>query len=344
MNTRSAKPWLSLPLVLTAALLTLQAQPVTLQYNPADGTIFNIVETVTRTTELSGSDSVTDVRERTSVVTAAPVPDTSGQVTTPDSNTQTTTPDSPVQSVPDSTAFSNKVGIESQSLTRNGETIASPMHAALSGLELTYHLDANGKLLEIAGYDELSKSVASNLPDKLSETLLKLVNHDTLLYQDKASYEEVYGPFTDGSVTPVVNAVSAAIHALPYEGSVVLYAVSTIAVASDGKINVTRTFNTDAAALATQFDGLEEATISAATGTLVSTLPSTYTSASVTGSEQVVVAATGALVESRTFSLASEWTLQAPAGTTAPTHRVEDTREFTATVVPVSGDSSSAQP
>ena len=332
MKQRSFKQLLSLPLALTATLLTLQAQSVELQYAPTDGAVFNVVETVTRVTTPNEADPVTDVRQRESIVTIA-------AATVPDSDTSTTTPESTAETVPDSTAFSNNVLINSQSLTRNGDIVASPMHAALSGLVLTYHLDAKGKLLEIAGYEKLGDAVAAALPDKLAGTLLKLVNPDTLLHQDNANYDEVYGPFTTGSITPVANAVSATIQALPYEGSVVLYTVETIeSLATEGKVRVSRTFNTDAAALATQFDGLEEATILATQGTLTATLPTTYASASVSGSETALVQVSGALVESRTYELDSEWTLQAPAGTTPATHRVKDTKQFTVTAVPVSAD------
>ena len=188
--------------------------------------------------------------------------------------------------------------------------------------------------------------MAAKLPDKLAATLLKLVNHDTLRHQDRASYEEVHGPFTGGSVTPVSNEVSAASHALPSEGSVVLYAVSAIeAVADEDKIRLTRTFNSDAAALAMQFDGLEEATILEAKGMLASALPETYASASVSGSEEVLVQTGGALVESRTLELVAEWTLQAPEGTTPEVHKVEETRQFTASAVEMPADTTmAAQP
>ena len=341
MNRRSFERWLSLPCLWAVALLTVQAQPVELEYAPEDGAVFNVVETVTRVTTPPGDDpvTVTDVRQRESVVTVA-------AVAVPDPDTVMTTPGLTVDVVPDSTAFSNKVMIESQSLTRNGEVVASPLHAVLGGLEVTYHVDAQGNLLEIAGYDGVRDAMTAKLPGKLAATLLKLVNHDTLRHQDRASYEEVHGPFTEGSVTPVVNEVSAASHALPSEGSVVLFAVTTIASDPDeGKVTLTRTFNSDAAALAMQFDGLEEATILEAQGMLASMLPETYASASVSGSETVVVQTSGALVESRTLTLVAEWTLQAPEGTTPDTHKVEETKQFMATAVEVPPDSTMvAQP
>lgn len=342
MNRRSFKQWLSLPCLWSAALLTVQAQSVELQYSPEDGAVFNVVETVTRVVTPPGDDpdEVTDVRERKSVVTVA-------AVAVADPDTVITTPGLTVDVIPDSTAFSNKVTIESQSLTRNGEVVASPLHAVLSGLELTYHLDDQGNLLEIAGYDGVRDAMTAKLPDKLAATLLKLVNHDTLRHQDRASYEEVHGPFTEGSVTPVVNEVSAASHALPSEGSVVLFAVTKITSddPDEGKVTLTRTFNSDAAALAMQIDDLDEATILEAQGMLSSMLPETYASASVSGSETVVVQTSGALVESRTLTLVAEWTLQAPEGTTPDTHKVEERKDFMATAVEMPPDSTMvAQP
>ena len=334
MNRRSFKQWLSLPCLWSVALLTVQAQSVELGYSPQDGAVFNVVETVTRTTTPPGDDAVPvrDERKRESVVTVA-------AVAVPDPDTVITTPGLTVDVIPDSTAFSNKVTIESQSLTRNGAVVASPLHAVLGGLELTYHVDAQGNLLEIAGYEGVRDAMTAKLPDKLAATLLKLVNPETLRHQDRASYEEVYGPFTEGSVTPVDNEVSAASHALPSEGSVVLFAVTEITSDPDeGTITLERKFNSDAAALAMEIDDLDEATILEAQGMLASTLPETYASASVSGSETVVVQTSGALVESRTLTLVAEWTLQAPEGTTPDTHKVEETKHFMATAVEMPPD------
>lgn len=328
MNRKPIQQGLSLTFLLTAALLTLQAQAVDLQYAPQDGAMFDVVEASTHVTTVGEADPVTDVRQRTSLVTVAAV-----SAANPD--TVITTPGLTVEVVPDSTAYSNQVTIVSQSLTRNGDAIVSPVHAALGGLELTYHLDSDGKLLAIAGYDGLGDAIAASLPDKLASTLVKLVNSDTLRFQDRASYEEVYGPFTEGSVTPVVNAVSAASQALPHGGSVPLYTVSTIETVDEDKIRVSRVFNSDAAALAGEFDGLDEDAILATRGTLEQMLPETYESASVSGSETVLVQVNGALVESRNFSLTSEWTLEASAGETAVTHKIAEEREFTATGVAV---------
>ena len=311
MNRRSFKQWLFLPCLLTGALLTAQTPPqdVTLSYAPSDGAAFDVVETLTHVTSGTGEDTVTDVRRRESVVRVAAATER------------------------EATAFSNTVTIRSQSLTRNDSDIASPLHAALGGLELTYHLGTNGNLLEIEGYERLGDAMAAKLPDGLAATLLKLVNHETLRHQDRASYEEIYGPFTQGSITPIVNQVSAASHALPREGSVVLYAVLTIAVRQDEKIELTRVFDSDAAALATGIEGLDQATIEAAAGTLVPMLPQTYASARVSGRESVLVQPSGALVESRSFNLSAEWTLQADEGADPPTFRVSDTKSFTATAV-----------
>ena len=313
MNRKPIRQGLCLAFLLTAALLTLQAQSVDLKYAPEDGAMFDVVETSTHVTTEGEADPVTDVRQRTSRVTVAAVSEENSD-----------------------TAYSNDVTIVSQSLTRDDAAIVSPVHAALAGLELTYDLDANGKLLAIAGYDGLGAAIAASLPDKLANTLVKLVNSDALRHQDTASYKEIYGPFTEGSVTPVANEISAAGQSLPEEGSVPLYAVSTIETVGEDKIRVSRVFNSDAAALAGQFEGVDEASILAKKGTLEQTLPETYESASVSGSEQVLVQVSGALVESRTFSLTSEWTLKASDGNEAVTHKIVETRQFTATPVAAS--------
>ena len=328
MNRKPIQQWLSLAFLLTAPLLALQAQSVDLQYAPEDGAMFDVVETSTRVTTVGGADPVTDVRQRMSRVTVA-------AVAVPDPDTVTTTPGLTVDVVPDSTAYSNQVTIASQSLTRDDNVIVSPVHAALGGLELTYHLDAKGKLLQIEGYEGLGAAMAAKLPDKLASTLVKLVNSNTLLQQDTASYQEVYGPFTGGSVTPVANEVSAASHALAGGGSVPLYTVTTIETDAEDKIRVSRAFNSDAAALAQQFDGLDEAAILATKGTLEEMLPETYASATVSGSEEALVQVNGVLVESRTFSLTTEWTLQAAVGETPVTHQIADERKFTTTPVAV---------
>lgn len=328
MNRKSTKKWLSLSFLLTAALLTLEAQSVNLQYAPQDGAMFDVVETVTHITTASGAAPVTDVRQRKSLVTVA-------AVSAPNPDAVTATPGLTIEMVPDSKAFSNLVTIISQSLTRNGDVIVSPVDVALGGLEFTYHLDADGKLLAIAGYERLGEAMAASLPDQLASTVVKLVNSDTLLYQDRVKYDEVYGPFTKGSVTPVVNSVSAASQALPRGGSVPLYAVSTVETVDDDEIRVSRVFNSDVAALATQFDGLDEDAILTTKGTLAPMLPETYASASVSGSEVVVVQVNGVLVESRIFSLTSEWTLQASAGKMPVTHKITEVREFTTTPVVV---------
>lgn len=323
MNRRYFKHWLFLPFLLTGALLTAQTPPVvvTLSYAPGAGAAFDVVEIQTRETG-TGAQRVTDVRRRESVMRVAAATER------------------------ESTAFSNTVTIVSQSLTRNGQVIASPLHAALGGLELTYHLGTNGNLLEIEGYEGLGDAMAGKLPDGLAATLQKLVSQDTLRHQDRTSYEEVYGPFTAGSITPVANQVSAASHALPNEGSVVLYSVLTIAVRSDDdKIELTRIFDSDAAALAMRIEGLEEATITAAAGTLVSMLPSTYASARVSGREIVLVQPSGSvLVESRSFDLSSEWTLRAAEGTDPPTFRVSDSKMFTVTPVEPPDSATTTQP
>ena len=324
MNRKPVRKWIFLAPVLTAALLTLQAQSVDLQYAPEDGASFEVVETVTHSQSHAGGQPVTDVRQRRSLVTVAAVP-------VPMPGEEVATADAPDEAVPDGTAFSNRVTIVSQRLTRNEDAIISPVHAALAGLELAYHLDANGKLLAIAGYEGFDAAMAARLPDKFASTLARLVDPGALRHRDEASYREVYGPFTEGSITPVASALSTTNQALPAGGSLPLFAVSGIEAASEGMIVVRRAFSSDAVALAAQFEGVDAAAILATQGEIAAMLPESCTSASISGSEEVRVQVSGALVEFRSHSLSYAWTDKAPAGQVPVTHQVTEKREFAAT-------------
>ena len=132
--------------------------------------------------------------------------------------------------------------------------------------------------------------MSAKLPDKLASTLLKLLSYDSLRSKDRNSYNEVHGEYAGASVELVTNQPSLASHALPYEGSVPLYAVSTIERTDDNTmIRVTRTYNSDAAALAEQFESIAEADLVALTGTPMSVLPGNCESATVSRTEETLV-------------------------------------------------------
>ncbi len=306
MNSRFVKRWLFLPCLLAGMLPKLQAQPIQLRYALSDGATFDVTEKVTRVTAAFGEDPVTDVAERISRLTVK-------------------------QS---ETGYANAVTIVSQTLTRNGNPVVSPIHAAMAGLPLTYTLDRDGRMVGIAGYDQLKDAMAEKLPDKLASTLLKLVSYDSLHSKDRNSYNEVYGEYAGASIEPVTDEASVKRHSLPYDGSVPLYAVSTVERADDNAaIRVKRTFNSDAATLAAQFEAITEEGLTALKGTLMPVLPENHESAAVSGTEETLVRINGPLVTSRTVNLEYSFTLTPPDGSQPIPFAVAVIKEFTA--VPV---------
>lgn len=304
MNRIFVTRWLNMPSLLAGALLTLQADPIALQYSPSPDAAFDIRERVTRVTTASGEDPVTDVRERNSRLVIA---------------------------TPSDTSYANTVTIVSQTLMRNGNPIVSPVYAAMAGLTLTYELDLDGRLVEITGYEQLKDAMSAKLPEKLAGTLLKLLNYDSLRSKDRSSYNEVHDQYAGASIELVTDRASVASHALPYDGSVPLYAASTIEYTDDSTmIRVTRTYNSDAAALAAQFETITEEDLTTLRGTLMQVLPENYESASVSGTEETLVHISGPLVHSRTVNLAYSFTLTPPAGAEPIPFAVTVTEEIAA--------------
>ena len=93
-------------------------------------------------------------------------------------------------------------------------------------------------------------------------------------------------------------------------------------------IRVTRTYNSDAAALAEQFESIAEADLVALTGTPMSVLPENCESATVSRTEEALVHINGPLVSSRTVSLDYSFTLTPQAGDSPTSLSVSDTKEF----------------
>ena len=259
--------------LLTAGSLALQAQTVQIQYAPPPGTPIGVQETVTRVTTEAGGAPVTDVRVRQ----GAMIP------------------------VPMETGYANGFLVASSTLSRNGNAIVSPVLASMTGLTLSYVTDPAGRLVDIRGYEQLSAAMSQLLPEKLATTLSSLLSVDLLKQRDMAAYNEVHGPYAGGSIQLGAEQISVAAHELPHGGTLPLFAVTSAGPGDDGTtVQIGRTFNSDANALAAQF---ESVTAEALTGlTAAMTFPDLqeqYASATVSGSEQVVVQVNGALVSLR---------------------------------------------
>ncbi len=279
---------------------------VKIEYAPEDGAIYDIIDRVTRVTVSGSSDPVTDVRERTSQLVIGQAED----------------------------GFANRVTIGSQSLTRNGQPIASPVFPALAGLALVYEVDAGGALTGITGYEAIGESMAAIFPAKLASTLDSLLSHEALAQRDAERYGEIHGPYAGAPVLKLVeNEASAAVRSLPSGGSLPVYTLTTVSQ-SEGTVTVRNAYSSDAMMLAGEMEGITEESLTALAAGLTADLPPAYASAMITGSEVTVIDVAGALVTARTVLMLYQHTLRqapgTPAGVAAVTNSLEVTSEFQA--------------
>ena len=280
---------------------------VEVEYAPEDGAVYDITDRTTRVSTVGDADAVTDVRERVSELVIAEDEDE------------------------DEDGYMNRMTIASESLSRNGNAIPSPLFPALAELQLVYEVASDGSLTAITGHEGLTAAIASIFPDKLAGTLDALLNHDALRQQDARRYSEVHGPYIAASVTLVENEASAASQMLPSGGSMPVYTLTTITQDEDeGTLTVKRMHSSDAEALADGVATVTEDDLLALSGDLEEDLPAAHASAAVTGMEETTVEASGALVTSRTVQMQYEHTPRQPPGTDTFTNTLDVTEVYTA--------------
>ena len=289
-------------LLALAAVASLGAETVTLTYSPAEGGLFVVTETVERVTVRGESDPVTDFRERISLVRV--------------NRTEA--------------GYSNEATILAVFLTKNGHPVSSPVHAAMPNLVLTQSLGSDGNLIEIGGYDNLADAMRESLPEPLAKTMIPLVNPEALQRQDESAYRRVYGGIPGSGFEPGAPQVSGGGHALPFGGSVPLFSVDILEVPEgEGEApRLTSRFSTDAAALASEFEGIEESALRAACGAATS-LRQGVVSASVQGSRETHLDFEGLLVSDQNATYEFALTLAQNSG--APVQlAISETHSFSA--------------
>ncbi len=279
-----------------------EPSPVEVEYAPEDGAVYDITERTTRISTVGSADPVTDVRERVSELVIAEGED----------------------------GYTNGVTIVSESLSRNGNAIPSPLFPALAGLELVYEVASDGSLTAITGHEGLTAAIASIFPEKLAETLDALLNHDALRHQDAGRYGELHGPYIGASVTLVENEASVALQVLPSGGSMPVYTLTTVTQDDEGTLTVQRVHSSDAAMLAEGVETVTEDDLLALSGDLEADLPTAHASAAVGGMEETSVEASGALVTSRIVQMRYEHTPRQPPGTDSFTNSLDVTEVYSA--------------
>ncbi|MDE0125164.1 MAG: hypothetical protein OXN97_11370 [Bryobacterales bacterium] len=281
---------------------------VELAYAPEDGSMFEITETFERVTDMPGQDPITDLRTRVSRML----------VTCTDEG------------------YTNSVTVVSQSLTRNGSEVASPVNAALRNLVLTYNLSKDGTMTGIAGYGQLPEAMKGRFAAQVAATMARMLNVDALQRRDEEAYGSLYEGLIGSTVTVGEISVSAAAQPLPLGGSAAVYSVSTSEMETDGPLVLRQLFSTDPESLANEFEtvavpALQEA---ATQGMVTTMLPEDHVSAAVSGRASTVIDPAGLLVGSREVSMTFELGMGNPDDTASPNMvRITETSRFEAAKV-----------
>ena len=309
MNIHSRLRSALLPGLVVASSVALLGETVNLVYQPPEGEAFDIVERFTRVTMSGEAEPVTDVRQR----------------------------EYRIQVLRTETGFSNTATVQGLTLTRNEHQVASPVFASMQDLQLIYELGADGSLVGISGYENLPEAMSGKLPATLANTMIRFLNYDSLRHQDEAAYREVYRGLPGATLETGVLRTAARNQPLPLGGSMPLYIVEGLAQSeAEGPLVVTRRFHSDAATLAAEFEGIEEAALVAAAGEMMPMIPEGHEGATLMGSEQTVLDLAGLLVAERTENLEYTFAVKNPDPEgMAVQHSISEMREFKASPVVV---------
>ena len=90
--------------------------------------------------------------------------------------------------------------ILSNSLKRDGHTVASPMIDAMAGVELIYSIDAEGKASGIEGYDGILENLKSKFPPQLMQSFGPLFSSESLRKGDLAEWKDRVEQFAGRTV------------------------------------------------------------------------------------------------------------------------------------------------
>ena len=283
------------------------AETVELAYAPEEGSMFDVTETFTRVTTTADQDPVTDISERVSTVLVTCTDD----------------------------GFANTVMLVSQTLTRNGNRVASPVLVATENLNLTYNLSKDGELTSVTGYEMLPQKMKDKFAEQVASTLIRMLNTESLKLRDEEAYKNLYGDLIGESVTVGEVIGSAEAQPMPYGGSKTLYSVDESEKDADGTLTLTRTYNSDATALAGGFDTIESTTLeTAATDAGVTDmLPDTHASASITGEASTEISSDELLIKSQAVAMTYTLSINDPDGGEPVSVTIEDKSEYAVAAV-----------
>ena len=265
---------------------------VVLAYAPADESLSAITETFTRETSAGEQDPLVGRRERTSTLRLARVTDRTDE------------------------SYANSLTVTSHTLKRDDLDTPSPVNAGIMGLTLSYKLSLDGQSTSITGYDESPARMPERFAPKVADTLTRLLNIEALKLGGEKSHKALCEALVGKSVTVGATSVSAHAQPLPYGGSKTVYAVESSTRDMDGTLELRRTRNSGATALADALDSVAAATleVAASEAGVTDMLPENRASMRFAGTWETAVDPSGSPLASQAMTMGYSLTLNNPDG------------------------------
>lgn len=89
---------------------------------------------------------------------------------------------------------------QSISMKRDGESVDNPIVKLLSSAKITYKLDPDGNILDVAGYDAFINSIATVVPPEVFKKLAPAFNADAMKAKEIAEWNGRYGDYLGAEV------------------------------------------------------------------------------------------------------------------------------------------------
>lgn len=159
-------------------------------------------------------------------------------------------------------------------MTRNGSEIQSPMNMLLSEVDVLFHIDAEGEVTKVDGFDKIPELFKERFPAPVFGAFAPMINIRSLENQQVDRWKERHRPFIGKNSKLGGHIIQADLVTLPRGGSLLVYSVYQLETRTQYQgreaLKVKLSFSSDASSLAEEL-GIESEALEASAGELSAT-------------------------------------------------------------------------
>lgn len=147
------------------------AQEIEFKFNPPDGISYFQTMKHTKVTEMGGQvrTEITDARAKITVQKTE-------------------------------SGFDVFINPQHLSLTQNGQPVNNPVFDLMTKLQPVYHIDADGQMVSIEGFDEVASLIEKAVPAEVAAQMTALLNEEMLVKAETAEWNGRVGDFAGAVV------------------------------------------------------------------------------------------------------------------------------------------------